>query len=186
MIAHSHCCITTAPGAAPRARAGFSLPEVTMAVGIAAMAIVLLLGLVPSGLNSVRDASIKLAESRIIQQIAGEIQGANWGQQTGSGALAWSNLGIYQDARRFFDDQGTPLAPGAGGVMGIGYVARITINPGNIQPAVPTGLPSPNLVAVQIDVAAVPDPNFEFAPAGADRPLAANYRTHTVLVGRQF
>lgn len=148
-----------------------------MAVGIAAMAIVVLLGLVPAGMSSIRDAATTLAESRIIQQIAAEIQGSNWG--TGSGdATTYAQLNAYNDARRFFDDQGTPLDAGAANSLRLSYVARIQINPDGAS-AVPAGAPSNNLATVKIDVAAVPDANFSFDGQ-------APYKTQTVLIARQY
>ncbi len=157
---------------------GFSLPEVTMAVGIASMAIVLLLGLVPSGLSSIRDASNTLGETRIFQQIVGEIQGANWGDSVGATG-GFTNLNQYNDVRRFFDDQGTPLLDSDGRSLRLGYVARIRINPSGIPVSVPGGAPAPNMAAVTIDVAAVGDPDFPFN-------LGTLFKSHTVLLTRQF
>jgi uncharacterized protein (TIGR02598 family) len=156
---------------------GFSLPEVTMAVGIAAMAIVVLLGLVPAGMSSIREASNTLAESRIIQQIAAEIQGSDWG--SGSGAAAnFVQLNSYNGVRRFFDDQGTPLDSGGANSIRLSYVARVQINAAGLA-AVPNGIPSNNLAAVQIDVASVPDPDFSFDGS-------APFKTQTVLIARQY
>jgi uncharacterized protein (TIGR02598 family) len=170
---------TTHDAAAGRGstKSGFSLPEVTMAVGIAAMAIVVLLGLVPAGMSSIRDASTTLAESRIIQQIAAEIQGSNWG--TGSGTAAtYVQLMTYNDTRRFYDDQGTPLEEDDSNSIRLSYVARIQINPTGAA-AVPSGVPSNNLAAVKIDVAAIPNPDFNF---NGDVP----YKSRTVLIARQY
>lgn len=160
--------------------AGFSLPEITMAVGIAAMAIVLLLGLLPSGMNSIQAASNTLAETRIYQQIVGEVQGANWGV-TGAnvGGGVPPALQVYDGARRLFDDQGTPLPEsGANNNMRVTYVARITLEPPSTA-AVPGGEPSPNLLGVRVDVAAVPDPSFDF---NGNVP----FKTRTFVVSRQF
>ncbi len=160
----------------------FSLPEVTMAVGIAAMAIVLLLGLVPSGLQSVRDAAQTLAESRIYQQIVGEIQSADWGNLTAGAQandpLAYPLLSQYQDARRYFDDQGTPLTNNQEQSLRLAYVARITLNRDG-QLAVPNGQPSGNMVGVTIDVASVPDASYDFPPRGI-------YSTRSFVVARQY
>jgi uncharacterized protein (TIGR02598 family) len=159
-------------------RRGFSLPEVTMAVGIASMAIVLLLGLVPSGLSSIRDASITLGETRIFQQIVGEIQGADWGNQAG-GVAGFANLNRYDSERRFYDDQGTPLQGAGVNSLRVSYVARIRMNASGGLVAVPGGQPALNMVAVTIDVAAVGDPDFRFDPGTL-------FKSHTVLVTRQF
>ena len=160
----------------------FSLPEVTMAVGIASMAIVLLLGLVPTGLNSLRDAAISLAEARIFQQISGEIQNADWGQPSGggAGALSYSLLPGYNDTRRFFDDQGTPLTDAqANNSLRLAYVARIRLNATSNGVAVPGGQISNNMVLVTVDIAAVPDASFAF---GGDVP----FKSRTFVITRQF
>lgn len=161
---------------------GFSLPEVTMAVGIAAMAIVLLLGLIPSGLTSIRDASVTLSETRIFQQVIGEIQGANWGSTGGDGsggAMSYSNLPNYNGMKRFFDDQGTPLMDSQSGSLRLGYVAQIRLNANGSGVAVPGGVVSPNMVAVTIDVASVPDPSFDF-----DGRIP--FKSRTFIVTRQY
>lgn len=161
---------------------GFSLPEVTMAVGIASMAIVLLLGLIPSGLSSIREASVTLSETRIFQQIIGEIQGADWGLSGGDGTggpMTYSNLPNYDGMRRFFDDQGTPLSNDQSGSLRLGYVARITLNQNGAGVAVPGGAISPNMVAVTVDVASVPDPGFDFS---GEVP----FKSRTFIVSRQY
>lgn len=85
---------------------GFSLPEVAIATAIAALGIITLLGLLPTGLENVRQAGNNVAIARIYQQMVSEIQSADWGTQSGG---TWSNLGKYVDARRYFDSEGTPL-----------------------------------------------------------------------------
>jgi len=161
---------------------GFSLPEVTMAVGIASMAIVLLLGLIPSGLSSIRDASITLSETRIFQQIVGEVQGSNWGVSAGGaagGPLSYSLLPNYNQAKRYFDDQGTPLGDQDANSLRLGYVARISLNANGTGVAVPGGVVSPNMVAVTVDVAAVPDPQFSFDGT-------VPFKSRTFVVTRQY
>jgi len=171
-----------APKKALNQSAGFSLPEVTMAVGIASMAIVLLLGLIPSGLSSIRDASVTLSETRIFQQIVGEIQGADWGVSSGDGSggpMSYSNLPAYNGMRRFFDDQGTPLTENQAGSLRLSYVARVTLNANGSGVAVPGGAVSPNMVAVTIDVASIPDPSFSFDES-------VPFKSRTFIVSRQY
>lgn len=85
---------------------GFSLPEVAIATAIAALGIITLLGLLPTGLDNVRQAGNNVAIARIYQQMVTEIQSADWGTQSGG---IWSNLRKYEDARRYFDSEGTIL-----------------------------------------------------------------------------
>lgn len=160
-----------------KAASGFSLPEVTMAVGIAAMAIVLLLGLLPSGMSSIRGASNTLAETRIYQQIIAEIQTANWGATTG-GALP-PGLTPYAGARRFFDDQGSPLDLGGADSIRLTYVSEILLEGPGGPLAVPGGAPSPDMLTVRINIAAVPDARFSF---NGEVPFSSRAFT----VARQF
>lgn len=104
---------------------GFSLPEVTIAVAIAALGLVSVLGLIPSGLESVRSAGATATSSRIFQQLSSELQRAEWGDYTGSG-VGWSGLAPYQNQLRYFDDQGVELPATTGeGDMRLTYVARV-------------------------------------------------------------
>jgi len=59
---------------APRRRhaAGFSLVEVTLAIGIVSFAMLALLGVVPVGLSTMRQAADRTVESQIVRQIGAE------------------------------------------------------------------------------------------------------------------
>ncbi len=160
-----------------KAAHGFSLPEVTMAVGIASMAIVLLLGLLPSGMSSIRSASNTLAETRIYQQIIAEIQTANWGA-AGAGAMP-PGLTPYANARRFFDDQGSPLDIGGADSIRLTYVSEIQLEGPGGPVAVPGGAPSTDMLTVRINIAAVPDARFSF---NGEVPFSSRAFT----VARQF
>ena len=93
-------------------RAGFSLPEVAIAVGIAALGLITLLGIIPSGLDSIRIAGQTTAEARIVSQVLGEIQLSDWGS-VNRGSGTWSNLQTTAARRWYFDDQANPLSEAA-------------------------------------------------------------------------
>ena len=57
---------------------GFSLIEVTIALGITAIALVSLMGMLPKGMETLRRAADKAIEGRIHQQILGELQLTPW------------------------------------------------------------------------------------------------------------
>lgn len=57
---------------AKAAPAAFSLVEVVLAMGIVAFGITVILGLLPVGLNTVRQAMDLTSEGQIVQQISGE------------------------------------------------------------------------------------------------------------------
>ncbi len=61
-----------------RANSGFSLVEIVVAVGIVATVMVALLGMIPTGLNTVNEAADTMAEIRIAQQVLGEVQMTAW------------------------------------------------------------------------------------------------------------
>jgi uncharacterized protein (TIGR02598 family) len=60
---------------------GFSLIEVTLAMGIVATVLVSLLALLPYGMDQVREAKSTMVQSRIANEIVGELQVADWGKE---------------------------------------------------------------------------------------------------------
>ncbi|MEZ0275919.1 MAG: Verru_Chthon cassette protein B [Roseimicrobium sp.] len=152
---------------------GFSLPEVAIAVAIAALGIITLLGLLPSGLDNVRQAGNAVSISRIYQQMVSEMQSADWGQAPSNGTGLWSNLTKYEDARRYFDSEGTPLNRSGTHTLTddeylrLAYVARYEFVPieGAIVPgagSAPDGATRPDSQRVIIHVAISTSPSFDF------------------------
>lgn len=85
-------------------RSGFSLVEVTMALGIISFALVALVGMLPIGLSNFRQAVETQTQAEIVQQIASEVQQANF-------SSLWTNnsspfMGSF---RRYYDERGTPV-----------------------------------------------------------------------------
>lgn len=158
---------------------GFSLVEVTIALAIAALAITVILGLVPAGLTSMREAANTTAETSIMRQLMSEVQSADWGSSQG-GTPGWTKLLRYADQRRYFDDQGTLLSGGADSMLS--YVARIrfpsssVVLPGGASAGSGT---SSDMVYLTVDVAATPDPNFSFTNPSA-------YQSRTWILARQY
>jgi uncharacterized protein (TIGR02598 family) len=81
-----------------RTASGFSLVEVTLAVAIAALAIITLLGLLPQGLEMSRKTGLITNYSNIIEQIARDLDNARF-----------TTLPTSQQ-RKYFNDQGTELS----------------------------------------------------------------------------
>lgn len=110
----------------PKNQAGFSLVEVTLAIGIVAFAFVALFGLVPTGLNVFRSAIDTSIGSTILQQVVENAQQTDYDALisasglSGSGNNGNSQSGVLSDT--CYDEQGdqvmqsdgTPL-PGTGG-----------------------------------------------------------------------
>lgn len=58
--------------------AAFSLIEVLVSIGIAAVAIITLLGLLPTGLSSIQRAAGDAAEARALQAVVADFQMRDW------------------------------------------------------------------------------------------------------------
>jgi uncharacterized protein (TIGR02598 family) len=84
----------------PRLRA-FSLVEVTIAIAIAAVGLVTLLGLLPQGLEMSRKTGQISAHRHIVEQIARDLEQVDWSE-------------MEKDANftRYFDDQGLQTLAG--------------------------------------------------------------------------
>ncbi len=79
-------------------KCAFSLIEVTISIAITAVALVSLMGMLPAGMRIMREAGDRAVETRIQQQILGEVQ-----------LTKWLNRNKYDSTTSgvwFFDDQG--------------------------------------------------------------------------------
>ena len=105
---------------------GFSLVEVTLALGIAAFGITTIMSLLPHGLNNVRSAGEIAAASRISQHILGALDQS---QPTAS----------QQKQRYYFDAYAVPVDPAGRSKDDIAFVAEVSVPvsdvllPGNTQ-----------------------------------------------------
>lgn len=93
-----------------RKQRGFSLVEVTLAIGITAVALVSLMGMLPRGIKTLQRASDRAVMGRIHQQIMGEIQLTSWEVPSG-GASAGKQAPIedFDGMIKYYDDQGIEL-----------------------------------------------------------------------------
>ncbi|MEO0445336.1 MAG: Verru_Chthon cassette protein B [Verrucomicrobiota bacterium] len=78
---------------------GFTLIEVTLAITIAAIALVSLVGMIPQGLKSMKLATDLAIEARIHQQIVAELTQTDWDNLWESHNQVW-----------VFDDQGNEIS----------------------------------------------------------------------------
>ncbi len=143
------------PVRARLAAAGFSLVEVVLAVGIMALGVVTILGLLPHGLEMSRKTANEMAEARIIEHIVGEMQSTDW-----------QSLNTYGQQLRYFDDQGLelPNLNSAESRFALNYVVRVDVPALDVQ--LPTNrvatTPDANLRRVTIRMVAAPLPDFNF------------------------
>jgi uncharacterized protein (TIGR02598 family) len=77
----------------------FSLVEVTMALGIIAFSMITMLGLVPVGLDAMRESRVEMVRSQILQNITGRAM-----------LTPFSELDSFVAGTYWFDDQGLAQA----------------------------------------------------------------------------
>jgi len=125
--------------------AAFSLVEVTVAIGIVAFAFMGIMGLIPTGLNTFRQAIDLSVGSNIAQKVIREAQ------QTDFITLIGSNTSAFQQSStpRYFDDQGNELTTGSAAAI---YQVNTCITP-----ATPilgdAATDNPNLATVTVQIA---------------------------------
>lgn len=153
--------------------AGFSLVEVTIAVAIAAMGFITLLGLLPQGLNMARNTAQMATGSRIIQKLNGEMQSASWAD------ITWKGYGPL----RYFTSEGAEITAAESGdpellASHLAYVASVELPEQPLDVILPAGVGAAQPIAqhlrrVRINVASSSDPQFDFAKASPMRVTSA-------------
>lgn len=83
---------------------GFSLVEVTIAMGIVATVMVALLALLPYGMDNIREAKGTQVQARIANEIVGELQVADWGKEPN-----YAKLNAYNGKVLRYDGEGTEI-----------------------------------------------------------------------------
>lgn len=162
----------------PRSRAGgFSLVEVVLAVGIMALGVVTILGLLPHGLEMSRKTANEQAETRIVDNIVGELQATDWDSL---GGILTAGSALYQ-----YDDQGLRL--GTSQQQLTTYVARVRLeNPAErndgtvLMGKENSAVRNKFLRRVRIDVAATQSVQFNFDSP----PPAAVVKRFTSLIAK--
>lgn len=153
--------------------AGFSLVEVTIAVAIAAMGFITLLGLLPQGLNMARDTAQMSTGARIIQKLSGEMQSASWAD------ITWKGYGPL----RYFTAEGSEIVSAESAdpqmlATQVAYVASVELPEQPLDVLLPAGTGTAQTVAkylrrVRINVASSNDTQFDFAKASPMRVTSA-------------
>jgi uncharacterized protein (TIGR02598 family) len=152
-------------------RSGFSLVETVIAIGIMALAVTALLGLLPQGIEMTRQAGNENAYARILSSVRAEIN-----------KVAFRDLAQLELKRLTFDEQGVRIFQAGGAGTPVAYVAEVDFNGrGNNPIALPGGGPEVAIENFSVRIAASPLQDFNFLKA----PAMA-YRTYPVHIARNF
>jgi uncharacterized protein (TIGR02598 family) len=129
--------------------AGFSLVEVTLALGIAALGIIAVLGLMPQGLEMSRQTGLIAAQRQITEQIARDLE-----------QRKWVDLSDHSPRRLYFDDQGLEVTSSSPVLT---FVVEVTIQNLNNGTYLPNGANGePFLRRVLINIANSQNVAFSF------------------------
>lgn len=146
------------------ANRAFSLVETVIAVGITALIVLGLLGMLPSGLENLRQSGYRVAAARIVQSIHADYQMKDW-KDVISTTKATTDY--------YFDDRGTRLFTATDPLKS--YVARASVENSPILPGAAATNPHLRKVIIRIsdkpeNPDALTDPQF--------------YRQHQTLVAK--
>ncbi len=137
-----------------RLEGAFTLVETVLAIGIVSTVLIALMGLMPEGMNIVREAGSRTVGAQVAQKLIGEVQLAEFDEID-----QLASRGV-----RYFDDMGTELK--ADGVTRF-YSAKIEVSAET--PALPGMRASEHLKSVIVKVSANPVvPDFSDEGAGRD------------------
>ena len=160
--------LTTQPTSKAPAE-GFSLVEVVIAVGIMALGITAVLGLLPHGLAMTKKTADLTYQTRIFQQILSEYQ-----------AMPWTEIvrGVGNGERRSFDYEGIELRGGQEQLLS--YVAEVELeNKAVSLPSTTNPPPNDNLRRLIVKIAATPNSNYKFETIGTKK-----YAAYSALLAR--
>lgn len=181
---------------------GFSLVEVTIAMGITAIAMVSIMGMLPRGMQTMQRANDKAIEARIHQQILGELQLTPWESATRGGS---SPIDGYHKTVRYYDDQGIELLESQKGGREHVYTARVNLPkkgealPPSVGGGTYKGIDVPGedssnkklMRLVIVEVTSIVDPTFLSSPSTSfdeEKYLGKIYtfRTNIVKMGQEY
>jgi len=158
-----------------RQSAGFSLVEVTIAVAIAALGFITLLGLLPQGINMARNSAEMSVGSKIMLKLSGEMQSMAWSR------ITWTGYGPL----RYFTNEGRELTPDNASqedlASTLAFVASIQVPQKPLDVYLPAGTSGSGkgaaesyLRRVKICIATSADPSFDFNSASPMRISSVN------------
>ena len=162
------------PRRSKRQSSAFSLVEVTIAVAIAALGFISVLGLLPQGINMARNSAEMSVGSKIIQKLNGELQSMPWSH------ITWTGYGPL----RFFTNEGTEMTTADTSeenmAASLAFVASVYVPEKPLDVVLPVGSSSGSASAaeaylrrVKICVATSGDQSFDFNTASPLRVTSA-------------
>lgn len=147
-----------------RAASGFSLVEVTLAVAIAALAIITLLGLLPQGLEMSRKTALMTSNSNILEQVARDLDNAYFDKLP------------TQILTKYFSDQGAEVKSESKDIVYVVQIDPDVQNPASLPKSAANQLYLKRFI---IRIATSSDPNFKF---GENNRIS--YSTYSHLVAK--
>lgn len=159
----------------PRCRsAAFSLVEVTIAVAIAALGFITLLGLLPHGISMARNSAEMSVGTKIIQKLSGDMQSMAWNR------ITWVGYGPL----RYFTNEGREMTKAdtspAALASSLAFVASVYVPQKPLDVVLPAGVSGGTsgsaesyLRRVKICIATSSDPSFNFNSALPQRITTA-------------
>ena len=161
----------------PRRRfLGFSLPEVTISVGVATLGITSTLSLLPQSLSTLKKSGDLAAETRITQQIVSSVTQSRWADDKGADLLS----GDYKNKLFYYDDEAVQVDGNNHGSLQA-YVAQVSVTTPDLQlPAdSESSTVNPYLRRVTVKIANAGNARFDF-----DSAAPHSYHTYTSLISR--
>ncbi|RBP43673.1 uncharacterized protein (TIGR02598 family) [Roseimicrobium gellanilyticum] len=158
---------------------GFSLPEATISIAIAALGLTSLLGFLPQSMHTLKQAGDIATETRITEQILSSISNSEWVDASGNDVLT----NEYQGKRYYFDDLAVELDSKNPGDW-VSYVAEVEVPQSDISlpatsPVPNNGDSDPYLRRVVVKVGNANSTQFSF-----DDAPASTFRTYASVVSR--
>jgi uncharacterized protein (TIGR02598 family) len=131
-----------------RGSGGFTLIEVTLALGVVAFAFVSLMGLLPVGMQAFRSTIDTAVRSQIVQHVTTDATETDFDTLTSGTCLSGSTLLTSGSAYRYFDDQGTEV-PQSNSI----YQVWVQVAPATQLPAPVSSGSNTNLATLLIQIA---------------------------------
>ena len=161
------------PSSLDRRRAGFSLIEVTLSIGIVAFAFISLFGLVPTGLNVFRASIDTTIGTQIAQEVTDIAQQTDFATLTNNSPTSYLPDPTNGNAYWFYDEQGNQITdngvpvtdPHNALVQASVYTVRTTVTTPTAVPALNASTDAvgttSNVATLKIQIAKNPghDPN---------------------------